>query len=151
MDELLVSPSFEKWVYGEASERERKFWDQWIMNNPGNRELAKKAQEKIVGVAVRPVTDPSAERVWESIQQQLEEENERTQFHLLRKKFKKNNRLNWIVRVAAGFLLIAFSGLLVAYFFQSPAEETTPHLKKKSKPISGYKKPSGLVTDQKSY
>lgn len=138
--ELVASPSFNKWVCGQASEKERIFWDQWIMEHPENRALAKKAQEEIVGLSVRPVVNPSAEVVWNSIQELLaNQEREQTPSHFFHNWFKYN-RLNWIIRIAASFLLIAVSGLLITYFFQFPTAQVADVIEKEVKTEYGEQK-----------
>jgi len=110
------------------------------MEHPENRALAKKAQEEIVGLSIRPVVNPSAEVVWSSIQELLaNEERGQTQSRFFHNWFEYN-RLNWIIRIAASFLLIAVSGLLITYFFQFPTAEVAEVIENEVKTEYGEQK-----------
>lgn len=124
IDELIASPSFRRWVFGEAPEDEREYWDRWVMSDPENRALLIKAQEEITGFSIRPAKTRSSEQAWEPVQNRLAEEKNLLRFHKVRKGFP-GSRTRWVVRIAATFLLIAVSSYLITYFYEPPADETT--------------------------
>ncbi|MDZ7691155.1 MAG: FecR domain-containing protein [Balneolaceae bacterium] len=117
MDDLVKSSSFRKWVNGEASHEQKEYWDQWVKNNPENRRLAKKAQQKIAGFSIEEYTDASVQQSWDLLNKKLRQ----------RSKLNKGKRVSnigntgvaWVLRIAAALLLAAVTGFAV-YFYHTP-------------------------------
>lgn len=126
--ELIENPSFRNWVEGRSSERERKFWDQWIMEDPANRILAMRVQEETEGFALNPAGDTSTDEAWNRIQSHLDRDHNTGRENVLPYKRFKTKKLTWTVRIAASFLLIIFSGYLITYLYQPSENNVTEEL-----------------------
>ncbi|MFY0652440.1 MAG: FecR family protein [Cyclobacteriaceae bacterium] len=72
LEELIADESFVLWAYGEGGTQ----WDEWVNANPGNGELADKAQEMIASMKFKgyALTDDKVEQIKQRIEVNIESE-----------------------------------------------------------------------------
>lgn len=120
-EDLIHNESFRRWVDGTASQQEQRFWDRWIMKDPSNRTLAARAQKHIAGFSITPASRPSQLKVWNQLQDQMDTDSRSYKKRV--SAISQNNSLKWIFRAAAGFLLIAMTGLFVSLILNNQTKE----------------------------
>lgn len=107
--ELIHNESFKRWVDGNASPQEKQYWDKWVMKSPETRALAIRAQEHIAGFTIEPSSQPSQDEAWNHVKEKMDADRSYVS------SISQNTGLQWVYRVAAVFLLIAFTGLAISY------------------------------------
>ena len=121
-EDLTRSRSFRRWADGTASRQERRFWDEWIQKSASNRALAKRAQKQITGFSIKPSSRASQLKAWNVLQAQMDRD---PGFYTKGvSPASRNDRMKWIFRAAAGFLLIVMTGLFISLIVREQAEET---------------------------
>lgn len=121
LKELIENPSFRRWVRGEASEKEKIFWDQWIMKDSENRSLAMRAQEEIEGFILKSAEESSTEEAWQSIWNNLSKDRKDWQNNISSRKSLGSGGLVWTYRVAAAILLLIVCSVLITRFYEDPS------------------------------
>lgn len=120
-EDLIRNQSFRRWVEGTASQQERQYWDRWIMRDQANRTLASRAQKHVAGFSINPASRPSQLRAWRQLQDQMDIGGSSYKKYV--SATSRNSRLRWMFRAAAGFLLIAMTGLFVSLILNDQAGE----------------------------
>ncbi|MDX1636931.1 MAG: FecR domain-containing protein [Balneolaceae bacterium] len=64
VQELVNNISFIRWVQGTALPADSEQWDTWIAGSPGNREIARLAQNKILGLDCKIHSSRQTDREW---------------------------------------------------------------------------------------
>lgn len=118
VNELIESESFRRWVWGTASLQEKSYWDEWVTGDPDNRRLSLQAQQKITGLTIQPSSQPDQNKAWDRLQNRMRKDEGR-EFGNKRPGSPRSSGLHWIARIAAVFLLVAFTGLAVRFFSDS--------------------------------
>lgn len=108
--ELIHNESFKRWVEGNASSEEKRYWDKWIMRSPENRTLAIRAQEHIAGFTIEPFSQPAQEEAWSRLESKMD-----TNRSYYVSSISQNRGLQWVYRIAAVFLLAALTGLAISF------------------------------------
>lgn len=121
--QLLKKSSFRKWVRGEATVEEKEYWDNWAMGNEENREVVRKALQKMTGFSFNPTSAPDPQKMWDQFNKKVNNEDEPEERSRLPKTGRTGD-LKWVFRVAAGILIILTAGLLSSgYFNTQPGEK----------------------------
>ncbi len=114
VEELLKKPSFIRWAKGEATDKERRFWDEWVTESPVNRSVAKEAMQKIAGFFIDPAElNISTDQSWNALRHRAEHGYSPHTLRMARKKKVRKNRGQWILRIAA-VLLLGFVSVYIA-------------------------------------
>lgn len=120
LDDLINSSSFQKWVQGKASSKQKEYWDQWIKEDSKNRELAKKAQKKIAGFSIEQNEGTNVQHSWDALEKKL---NKNSKLKETRSNGKKrNDGIKWALRIAAAVLITAVTGF--SFYFYNPSSTT---------------------------
>jgi ferric-dicitrate binding protein FerR (iron transport regulator) len=111
VQDLVGSSSFRRMVKGSASSDEIKMWSEWMEKSEDNRKIAKIAMSEIIGFEfIGPkITDKTHE--WEKLKSVTIEKKLTYRY----RRETKGNRLNWIVKIAAVFILASLIGIGVFY------------------------------------
>lgn len=115
IEELLELDSFRKWVRGEASTSQKKYWDNWVLEADENRDLARDAMHEMTGFTLDPKTSPNTETAWDRFNKRLPQGEKTINREVSKDHERRMVDLKWIYRVAAGFLIVLTAGLTV-YF-----------------------------------
>ncbi|MDZ7694063.1 MAG: FecR domain-containing protein [Balneolaceae bacterium] len=117
IEELLSHDSFVRWVRGRAMPSEARRWDSWIKDNPRNREMAKKAQETLLGFdfLADESTAVNKQKDWNSLEKRIGRESsfKKKSYYSVNKKSKTG----WIFRVAVLLLIAATTGFAAHLYF----------------------------------
>ncbi len=73
---LVRNQSFQKWTEGEASQRESKFWDNWVQESVENQKKALEAQKIIMGFSFERKQDTRPQKVWDKIENEINRKKE---------------------------------------------------------------------------
>lgn len=125
VNELVQNPSFRAWVTGEASKKEKLYWDQWVQESEDNRTLALQAQNEIIGFTINATSVPNTVEAWKMIDSQVEEEKVAKQSRFYSRKRKRG----WWY-AAASLLLLAMVGYIYASFDQMTQTSENPTILK---------------------
>jgi ferric-dicitrate binding protein FerR (iron transport regulator) len=109
VDELVSNDSFRRWATGNASEKERKKWNQWVRLHEENRLLAKRATEAIVGFTFQRPDMPDLNQEWEQVHRRIEKPN-RPGFPL---DYRSGIRYSWLYAAAAVLLVSIVVGVSI--------------------------------------
>ncbi|MFH5831599.1 FecR family protein [Halalkalibaculum sp. DA384] len=123
IEELLEDASFRKWAQGEASENQKEYWDNWVSEAEEHRELARDAMQEIAGFSLDPTVSPNTENAWNRFSKRLNREGKKISRGTVKKSERGNVDLNWIYRMAAGFLIILTTGLTVYFGYSGDNSE----------------------------
>ncbi len=128
-EELIHSESFQNWVKGQAGPEEKKYWDDWVAKASENRLLAMRAQKKVTGFSIKPISNPNRAKVWRNIQKHIPEKGD----HNLKSKnsSSSNGRLQWFFRAAAVFFLVASTALAIHFMYEPAPEKQEDQLVRK--------------------
>ena len=119
VQELLKDPSFIRWAEGKLDRREAEPWDEWVKETERNRRIARRAQQRILGVSFEGPKLPDIQRDWVRIQDKVTVK-ERTGFVPREVRAGESRDLTGpLVKAAAGILVVALVGLSV-YLYQGP-------------------------------
>lgn len=121
LEELLKNPLFRKWVEGEATTEQKKFWDHWIKATPQNRELARKAQKELAGFSIEPATTGNVEEAWKQLDSRLYEVP--VMEKIVTRPPVRRSGLTWIYRIAAVIVLGLIASLSVYYYQEEPVKQ----------------------------
>ncbi|HLR26434.1 MAG TPA: FecR domain-containing protein [Fodinibius sp.] len=118
-NELIHNGSFRRWVHGDATPEEKRYWDRWTSQNPANRSQAKRAQKKVAGFSIRPVSKPDQDKAWNRLQKGM---NKKSSLYSTQDLHQKN-KLPWAFKIAAVFLVITATGLAAYFMSQAPEKQ----------------------------
>lgn len=102
IEDFLQDESFVNWV-NRTRQEDIEFWDQWLAENPGKRELAKEAAIMINGILFNPKQLPRAdvEKALHLLNQQIDQKLEKD----VQSRHRQISRRRWL-SIAAGFLVL---------------------------------------------
>lgn len=120
-EDLIHDASFRRWVNGDPSLEEKHYWDKWVMKNPQNRALAKRAQQHVIGFSIKPSSQSAQDKAWNHIKHQLDGERD---YHKSYRTDKSSiSRSQWMFRAVAIFLLASLTGLAISLLMTEQAEQ----------------------------
>ena len=112
---LIDSESFKRWVFGCANRDDKNYWDQWVRQSDYNRLLAKLAQEKLIGISIKPGSRPDKDESWSRFANKYGlDKSTRRSMSADRNSDKYRRSFNKYVMYAAALTL--FSVLIVSVF-----------------------------------
>lgn len=108
LEELIVNPSFRRFVNDKASEEEVRFWTQWIHSGSNHYKLYQEAHFLINDFGIKAHTETNDQEDWLKLKDRLQQEDRR-------KKNKSSSFFNtsWMyaLRYAAIFLIAILIGI----------------------------------------
>lgn len=108
LEELIVNPSFRRFVNDKASEEEVRFWTQWIHSDSNHYKLYEEARFLINDFDIKAHTETNDQEDWLKLKDRLQQEDQK-------KKYKPtsvhNTSLRYTLRYAAIFLLAILIGV----------------------------------------
>lgn len=120
---MIGDPSFIRWVEGEADRRESQQWNRWVQKSKHNRELARQAQQRILGMGFKDPDLPDVKAEWTKVYQDIKDrQKERPVAHRLNVNKPRKGTVSALMKVAAVLLVGAFVGF-TAYLYQEPISE----------------------------
>lgn len=118
LHELLEDPSFKRWATGHANDEETRQWDEWIEASDAHRNLARKAQKIITGIAFEGASPGHRDEDWNRVKEKIS--IRQTAFHFDRLQKKKRNTLSLMLKAAAILLILSVSGIVALQVYQVP-------------------------------
>jgi len=125
IDQLCDDPSFIRWAEGDLSGWQARRWNQWVQKSEKNRDLAKRAQQKISGFSFETPPLPEVNQEWKKVHREIVEGNDKRILTLKTYGDSKRDILGLFIKVAAAVLVGAFIGLAV-YLYPAPVPVEQP-------------------------
>lgn len=124
VEKLINDPSFIRWVEGKSGREESQRWNRWIQKSEHNREKARQAQHRILGIAFKEPALPDIKTEWNKVYQDIQKEQQKDKAVSNKSKIIEHNRdiVSILMKAAAVLLVGAFVGV-TAYLYQEPISE----------------------------
>lgn len=118
IDELAQNISFIRWVKGSTLPEEMEKWDKWLNDSPHNRWLARKAQQKVLGVNfVHPVS-PNVIREWEELDKRIKRGEALKRYKIISSPSSRKDK--WVIKIAAVLMIVVTSGVTTFFIYTKP-------------------------------
>lgn len=101
-------------VKGIASAEEIEKWNQWIEESRDNRQKANEAVTQMVGFEFKTEYKPDIEKEWERLRAETVNKSKNT---FKSSSSRKENRLKWIYRAVAVFILVGLVGASLYLYY----------------------------------
>ena len=118
LQELLLDESFQRWISGQASEKEKQMWESWLSASPQRAELVKEARILWRSLQFQSSTPPNVDAAWHRLHQAIQQKKKpkqhiehRAVWQLHRPSTKRPYR--YLVAAAIFFLILAASIFVV--------------------------------------
>lgn len=117
VEDLSNNISFIRWVKGTGSPEEVKRWDRWLQKSRRNEELAKKAQQNILGIEFIQSSNSNSNKQseWEQLENRINKKNHFV-IHDLSASSKKSGKSSFW-KIAAIILIAATTGFISHFLF----------------------------------
>ncbi|MFH5886157.1 FecR family protein [Halalkalibaculum sp. DA3122] len=112
VEELTNNLSFIRWAKGSGSPEEMKKWDRWVSASARNEQLARRAQQEVLGIDF--VNTGSQEldlnREWDELEQRIDQKNSLKRYAV--SSAQRRQRGSWYLKIAAAMLVAALAGVV---------------------------------------